>query len=75
MRVSELMVGQTVRVVGFLPGDKVYRQKLTAMGFTPSAVFRVLRMAPLGDPIEIEIRGTMLSLRKEEANIMRIEEV
>jgi ferrous iron transport protein A len=75
MRVSELKVGQTVRIVTLLAGDKAYRQKLIAMGLTPGTEFTVSRIAPLGDPIEIEVRGFALSLRKNEANILQIEEV
>lgn len=75
MRVSELRVGQTVRIVTLSTGDKAYRQKLIAMGLTPGTEFTVSRIAPLGDPIEIQVRGFALSLRKNEANILQIEEV
>lgn len=75
MQVAELKVGQKVRIRSLLSGNKTYRQRLIAMGLLPGAIFTVLRMAPLGDPIEIMIRGFALSLRKSEANILQIEEV
>jgi ferrous iron transport protein A len=75
MQVSELKVGDKARVIALGKGDKVYRHRLIAMGLIPGTEFTVSRMAPLGDPIEISIRGFALSLRKYEANILRIEEV
>ena len=44
------------------------------MGITPGTEIEVIRVAPLGDPIEVKIRGYSLSLRKEEANFVEIEE-
>lgn len=73
MQVSELKIGHTARVVSIGKGDKVYRHRLVAMGLIPGTTFTVSRMAPLGDPIEISLRGFALSLRKEEANILQIE--
>jgi len=73
MKFSELKTGQTARVVALTQGDKVYRQRLIAMGVLPGTEFTVSRLAPLGDPIEIEIRGFALSLRKDEAAIIQIE--
>jgi ferrous iron transport protein A len=75
MQVNELKVGDKVRVISLAKGDKVYRQRLIAMGLIPGTEFTVQRMAPLGDPIEILIHGFALSLRKIEANILQIEEV
>ncbi|MBL4798599.1 MAG: ferrous iron transport protein A [Oleispira sp.] len=42
-------------------------QRLMMMGLTPGTSFMVVRVAPLGDPIEIKVRGFNLSLRREEA--------
>jgi ferrous iron transport protein A len=73
MKFSDLKTGQTARVIALTQGDKVYRQRLIAMGVLPGTAFTVSRLAPLGDPIEIEIRGFALSLRKDEAAIIQIE--
>jgi ferrous iron transport protein A len=66
--------GDQARIVGFdIAGDPAYRARLLAMGLTRGTVFEVSRIAPLGDPIEIIIRGYTLSLRKTEAAILKIE--
>ena len=63
---SALPLGQKGRVLGFaLPPEQ--RQRLLEMGLTVGAPFEVLRFAPMGDPIEIKVRGYHLSLRKNEA--------
>lgn len=43
------------------------------MGMTPGTVVKVIKMAPLGDPIEVHLRGYELSLRKEEAKQIEVE--
>lgn len=75
MRFSEMKMGQKARIVGIQPGESVYRQRLIAMGLLPGTEFVVTRIAPLGDPVEIAVRGFSLSLRKDEANILLIEQV
>jgi Fe2+ transport system protein FeoA len=66
-----LPLGQRGRVVGFdLPPE--HRQRLLEMGLTLGAEFEVVRFAPLGDPIDIKVRGYHLSLRKKEAAGVRI---
>ena len=63
---SALPLGQKGRVTGFsLPPEQ--RQRLLEMGLTVGAQFEVVRFAPLGDPIDIKVRGYHLSLRKNEA--------
>lgn len=52
--------------------QKGYRRKLLAMGLTPGTEFRVTRVAPLGDPVEIVVRGFKLSLRKDEAGALGV---
>lgn len=75
MRVSDLSIGSTVRITGLAPGNLAYRQRLLAMGLLPGTSFTVSRIAPLGDPIEILVRGIALSLRKDEAKLLQIEEI
>lgn len=66
-----LPLGQRGRVVGFdLPPE--HRQRLLEMGLTVGAEFQVVRFAPLGDPIDIKVRGYHLSLRKLDAAGIRI---
>ena len=63
---AEVSVGQRGRVTGIMGTDEV-SLRLLEMGLTPGAEFSLLGVAPLGDPIEIEVRGYRLSLRKSEA--------
>ena len=69
---KEMKAGETGEITGFHEGDPNYRRKLLSLGLTKGAQFRVIRVAPLGDPMEIEIRGFRLSLRKDEANILKV---
>ncbi len=69
----QLVAGESGRVLGFDKGSRVYRQKLLAMGLTPGTEFTVVRYAPLGDPVEIRVRGFALSLRKDEADALLVE--
>ncbi len=73
--INDLKCGEQAKVIGFVKGAKQYRHKLLAMGLTPGTVFELARIAPLGDPIEINVRGYALSLRKNEAEAMQIERV
>jgi ferrous iron transport protein A len=75
MELSQMKVGSRGRIAGFKAGEKSYRNRLLALGLTPGTEFTLSRIAPLGDPIEIAIRGFALSLRKNEASILEIEEV
>lgn len=70
---GEMAVGETGKVAGFREGNKTYRKKLLAMGLTPGTTFRVTRYAPMGDPVEINVRGFSLSLRKDEAETLLVE--
>lgn len=75
LNLGTLEVGQSGRILGYEPGGRAYRGKLLSMGLTPGTHFTVTRQAPLGDPVEIEVRGFKLSLRKGEAAALQIERV
>jgi len=64
---GQLSVGDKAIVSGFAEGQKEYRAKLLAMGLTKGIELELTRVAPLGDPLEISVRGFSLSLRKAEA--------
>lgn len=68
-------IGSRMRVLGYAPTARDYKRKLLAMGLTPGTEFVVKRHAPLGDPTEIEVRGFNLSLRKDEADSLRVESI
>jgi ferrous iron transport protein A len=71
----DLAIGERAAVTGFREGARHYRQKLLAMGLTPGTELSVVRVAPLGDPVEIKVRGFSLSLRKDEADALLIGEI
>lgn len=71
-RLSELTVGQSGRVYDFLEESDTCA-RLEEMGLTPGEHIEVVRFAPLGDPVEVKIRGYSLSLRREEAELIQIE--
>ncbi|PPJ48688.1 ferrous iron transport protein A [Rhizobium sp. KAs_5_22] len=70
---NELPVGATARVTGYSDRNDPGRRRLLSMGLTPGAVVTVTRRAPLGDPVELALRGTALCLRREEARIVTVE--
>ena len=74
MTLKELAVGQTgrIRKVGT---SGALKQRFMDMGITKGVEVTVIKIAPLGDPIEIEIRGYNLSIRKDDAASIEIEEV
>lgn len=72
---TALAVGDSARVVSYHGLTDSYRKKLMSMGLIPGTCFRVERVAPLGDPVEINVRGFRLSLRRQEASGLQVERV
>ncbi|HDN26667.1 MAG TPA: ferrous iron transport protein A [Thioploca sp.] len=70
---GEMALGDKGIVAGFQKSHKGYRKKLLAMGLTPGTAFSITRYAPMGDPVEIRVRGFALSLRKDEAATLVVE--
>ncbi|MFO8090604.1 MAG: FeoA family protein [Desulfatiglandaceae bacterium] len=70
---QDLAVGESGTVSGYVKGTSAYRGKLLAMGLTKGTSFTVERIAPMGDPVEIQVRGFSLSLRKNEASALLVE--
>jgi ferrous iron transport protein A len=64
--------GAIGHITKLLPGNQSYRHKLMALGLIPGTQLVVQHIAPLGDPVEIAVRGVSLSLRKAEAAILQI---
>lgn len=73
INLRDMKEGDWGRVADYDKSFLPYRQKLLAMGLTPGTEFKIIRIAPLGDPVEIRVRGTDLSLRKEEVARLKIE--
>ncbi|MFP4384337.1 MAG: ferrous iron transport protein A [Spirochaetia bacterium] len=68
----KLNAGEEAVITGFKEGVDSYRKKLLSMGLTKGTKVKLLKVAPMGDPIEIEVRGFKLSLRKGEADVLKI---
>ena len=58
---------RTPVVVESVGGDRGFRRRLQEMGLLPGTTVAVISIAPFGDPIQIEVRGTRWSIRREEA--------
>ena len=73
MTLKDLPIGKsgTVTAVG---GEKALRRRLLEMGITPGTTVTVKKAAPMGDPIELLLRGYVLSLRLQDAEKITIEE-
>ena len=69
MKIGESAVVRSIGCTGAL------RRRLLDMGLTPDAVVSVRRTAPLGDPIEIAVRGSFLSIRRRDAKAIAVAEV
>lgn len=69
----DMNVGDRGRIFKLDIGDQSYKRQLLAMGLTRGAEFTVMRVAPLGDPVEIKVRGCALSLRKSDTSGVHIE--
>lgn len=65
-------IGDTVKVVK-LHGEGAVKRRIMDMGLTKGAEVHIRKVAPLGDPIEITVRGYELSLRKADAEMIEIE--
>jgi ferrous iron transport protein A len=68
---SEMSTGQQGVILDFV-GESDDCERIEEMGITPGERVEIIRYAPLGDPIEIRIRGYLLSLRKEEADLIEV---
>ena len=69
---KQVEVGSTVKVVK-LHGEGAVRRRIMDMGLTKGAEVYIRKVAPLGDPIEITVRGYELSLRKADAHMIEVE--
>ena len=65
-------IGDTVKVVK-LHGEGAVKRRIMDMGITKGAEIFVRKVAPLGDPIEVTVRGYELSLRKSDAEMIEVE--
>ena len=69
---KESKVGDTVRVVK-LHGEGAVKRRLMDMGLTKGVDVQIRKVAPLGDPIEVTVRGYELSIRKADADMIEVD--
>ena len=69
---KDVSIGQTVKVKK-LTGEGPVKRRIMDMGFTKGVEIYVRKVAPLGDPVEVTVRGYELSLRKADAEIIEVE--
>ena len=69
---KQAKIGETVRVVK-LHGEGAVKRRIMDMGLTKGVEVNVRKVAPLGDPIEVTVRGYELSLRKADAEMIEVE--
>lgn len=69
---KQVEIGQTVKVVK-LHGEGAVKRRIMDMGLTKGVDVTVRKVAPLGDPFEITVRGYELSLRKADAEMIEVE--
>ena len=68
----EVQIGHTCKVVR-LPGEGAVKRRIMDMGITRGVEVYVRKVAPLGDPIEVTVRGYELSIRKADAEMIEVE--
>jgi len=68
----QVKVGETVKVVK-LNGEGAVKRRIMDMGITKGVEIFVRKVAPLGDPVEVTVRGYELSLRKADAEMVEVE--
>lgn len=71
--IGQMRPGDCATLVGFAKADNGYRKKLLSMGLTRGVRIEYIKAAPMGDPVEIRLRGYSLSLRKAEADVLLFE--
>ena len=69
---KEVKIGQTVKVVK-LHGEGAVKRRIMDMGLTKGTEVYIRKVAPLGDPVEVTVRGYELSIRKADAEMIEVE--
>ncbi len=72
MRLGELKLGERAQVLTVAGVDEV-SVRLLEMGLTPGVALELIGIAPLGDPLELELRGYRLSVRRREADLVEVQ--
>ena len=73
MNLAELSAASQCRVVSAAEENVELQSRLYALGVYPGVTLEVLRFAPTGDPLQVRVGGTLLSIRKREASLIAID--
>ena len=73
MQLSKLQQGQEATIAGFSELSTDVRKKLMVMGLLPNTPIKLIRFAPMGDPLQVEVRGVALAVRLNIADSILVE--
>jgi ferrous iron transport protein A len=74
MKLSQLQTGQQAQITGFTHLSDDVRKRLMVMGLLPETPISLVRRAPLGDPLQVEVRGVLLAVREKIAAAIEVEQ-
>ena len=72
-KLSELKLNQRGKVIKILVNDKIIKRHLLDMGLTRNVIVEIKKIAPMGDPVDIYLRGYELALRKADLKQIEVE--
>ena len=70
---SQAASGDSCLVLGIEPEPPELKSRLYTLGIIPGSLLKVLRFAPLGDPMQLRVGGSFISIRKTEADVISVE--
>ncbi len=73
MKLSDLKDGERAKVTAFTDLSSELKKKLMVMGLLPNTDIRVIRRAPMGDPLQVQVRGVSLAVRSNIASAIDVE--
>lgn len=71
MKLAQVRIGQIVTIQR-IGGERSFRRRLMELGLVPGTRVQVMGVAPLGDPLELLVRGASLSIRRNEASAIQV---
>jgi Fe2+ transport system protein FeoA len=74
MKLSELKVGEMGKIIS-IENNGVLKRRMMDMGVLPGELIVIEKIAPLGDPIDVKIKGYQLSFRKNEASLINVKKI
>ncbi|MEZ8103746.1 MULTISPECIES: FeoA family protein [Vibrio] len=74
MKLSQLREGDCASILSFSEISNDVRKKLMVMGLLPNTLVKVVRRAPMGDPLQVEVRGVSLAIRENIAAAILVEQ-